>query len=542
MAMGSPVESRSRHSSGGSREALGETSLGAATVPSLSFTEAGTGLLRNMFSNWAGEAVVVVSGFILPRLISQGMNQEQLGIWDYGWSMRSYVVLAGGALGSGAGHYVARYRSTEEWHKLARTLGAMLALVIYGSAVAALLTAGLAYFTPWLINTTSSAYISDARSLVLSMGVASCLAMVTLVFGGIIAGSGRFDALNLVDGLSDVLVVVSLVACVLFGYGLKIMGLCVLMRELVNAGAKYVCARHVLPQVRVRPCWADGSAFREISRFSAKTFVDTLSKLLQYQIGPLVIAAFLGPAALAVYSRPRALVLITTRFVMGFARVLVPAASAFHGQHDRSGLGELLVRSTRRAMFLALPPALVLLILGRAIITVWMGDRAYAENNVLLILVLGYLPLLAQQATYHILLGLASHGLAGTASLVASAVGAGLSILFVGVFGWGIEGAALATALPVFAVNICVLPYAGCRATGVLLRHYFRQSVVSPLLSVVPFAVVLIVARVWLADDPQAEVFVGLFAGISVLSVVYWYTVVPTSLKQKLVRRRHLFL
>jgi hypothetical protein len=123
------------------------------------------------------------------------MSQEQLGIWDYGWSMRSYVVLGGGALGSGAGHYVARYRSSEQWPQLARTLGAMLALVIYGSACAALLTGGLAYFTPWLINTASPTLISDARSLVLSMGFASCAAMVTLVFGGIIAGSARFDVL-----------------------------------------------------------------------------------------------------------------------------------------------------------------------------------------------------------------------------------------------------------------------------------------------------------------------------------------------------------
>src|SRR5262249_42866693 len=151
----------------------------------------------------------------------------------------------------------------------------------------------------------------------------------------------------------------------------------------------------------------------------------------------LVIAAFIGPAALALYSRPRALILITTRFVMGFARVLVPAAAAFHDERDHRGLRHLLVGSTRYAMFLTLPPALVLLILGRAIVGVWMGDPVYGDNNVLLILVLGYLPLFAQQATYHILLGLASHGLAGAASMIGSVLAAGLSILFVGVLGWG---------------------------------------------------------------------------------------------------------
>src|SRR5207244_12931964 len=167
---------------------------------------------------------------------------------------------------------------------------------------------------------------------------------------------------------------------------------------------------------------------------------------------------------LALYSRPRALILMTTRFVMGFARVLVPTASAFYDQHAPKALGELLIRSTRYGLFLALPPALGMLILGGAIMRVWMGYRNYAGNNVLLILVIGYLPLFAQQPTYHILLGLASHGLAGMASLIGSILGAVMSILFVGVFRWGIDGAALATAIPVLLVNLFVLPYAGCRA------------------------------------------------------------------------------
>src|SRR5262249_29785140 len=89
--------------------------LPMSDVPSRPSPQLGIRLVRSVFANWAGEAVFVVSGFILPRLISTGMSQEQLGIWDFGWSMRSYVLLAGGAFGSGAGHYVARYRASQQW-------------------------------------------------------------------------------------------------------------------------------------------------------------------------------------------------------------------------------------------------------------------------------------------------------------------------------------------------------------------------------------------------------------------------------------------
>jgi O-antigen/teichoic acid export membrane protein len=505
----------------------------ASQAALLDSVEPASGLLRSTMWNWAGEIVMVVSGFVLPRLINHRMSQEELGIWDFGWSIRSYVLLACGTLGSGANHYFARYASSGQWSELSRTLGAMLALVIYASASAVLLTLGLVYFTPWLVNTASPPLIGDARSLVLSMGLTSCITILSVVFAGIIAGSARFDRLNLIDGFSDVLLAGAVLAAVLSGAGLKVMGFCVLARELLNGLAKYWCARKIAPQVRARPRWSDRPMFREIFEYSAKTAMLALSSLLQ--ITPLVIAAVIGPAALALYSRPRALILITTRFLMAFARVLVPVASAFHGKQDRRGeLGELFVRSTRYVMFLAWPPVLVMLILGRALLRIWMGDEAYANNHVLPILVLGYLPLLAQQATYFILLGLASHGLAGVAALSASLVSAALSILFVGVLGWGIDGAALATAIPVFIVNLCVLPYAGCRAANVPLLRYLRESVVSPLFSVIPFAVALLTARVYFPDEPKTQLLVGLVAGSIVLAPVYWHTVVPVDLKQRI--------
>ncbi|MDO8480153.1 MAG: lipopolysaccharide biosynthesis protein [Candidatus Rokubacteria bacterium] len=506
--------------------------LPAAPLDSI---EVASGLLRSTIWNWAGEFVMVVSGFVLPRLINQRMSQEELGIWDFGWSIRSYVALAFGPLGTGANHYFARYASSEQWPEISRTLGAMLALVMYASLGAGLFTLGLAYFTPRLVNTASILLIGDARSLVLSMGLTSCISILAVVFGGIIAGRERFDVLNLIDGFSDVLLVVAVLASVLSGAGLKVMGFCVLARELLNGLAKYWCAGKIAPQVSIRPRWVDRSMFREIFGYSAKTMMHICADLLQ--ITPLVVVTVIGPAALALYSRPRALIQVTTRFLMAFTRVLVPVASAFHGKQDRQELGELLVRSTRYVMFLALPPVLVMLILGQALLRVWMGDRSYADNHVLLILVLGYLPLFAQQATSFILFGLASHGLTGAASLSGSLLGAGLSILFVGMLGWGIDGAALAAAIPIFVVNLCVLPYAGCRAVHIPLLRYVRDSIVSPLFSVIPFAAVLLTVRLSFPGKPTAQLLVGLFAGSLVLAPVYWHTLVPVDLKQRISRR-----
>jgi O-antigen/teichoic acid export membrane protein len=491
------------------------------------------GVLSSVLANWGGELVRVIGGFVTPRLIDERMSRDELGIWDYGWSIRSYVALAGAGLASSGGHFVARHHAQAS--ELSRTLGAMLALVLYGSAAAALLTIGLAVLTSTLVNTESAALLGEASNLVLCMGLAACLGMPTLVFGGVLVGHARFDLLNLVDALSDIFMVAAILAAVFVDAGLTVMGLCVLAREVLNGSAKYWMARRLAPHLRLRPRWTDWTTFHEVLGFSAKTLGEAASKLLQYQVGAIVVSALLGPAALALYARPRALILTTTRFVMGFARVLVPRASALHDRRAPGVLAGLLVQSTRYGLYLALPPSLVMLVLGPALMRVWMGE-SYADNRVLLILVLGYLPLFAQQPTYHILLGLASHGLAGTASLVGALAGAVMSVLFVGGYGWGIEGAALATAIPVFLVNLVVLPYAGCRAVGLPILRYARESALRPILSVLPFTVVLLATRTWL-DDARLQLLVALLAGVPVVAAVYWFTALPEPLKQRARRR-----
>lgn len=492
------------------------------------------GVLRSVIANWATETVMVVSGFVLPRLIQDGMGTARLGVWDFGWLVRSYIDMSVSSVGSGAGYYVSSLRASGRVDDLNRKLGAMFALTVYAALIGAVITGIVAWFTPALVNTPSGELILEARWLALFIGLAACLATPALVFGGVLVGCRRFDLLNWVDGLCHVFVVVTVIACVLLGAGLKIMGLCLLARETLNLAGRWRMARRVLPEWTLRPRWFDREAFADILGYSGKTVLDALSKFLQNQVSAVFLSSFVGPAAVAVLSRSRSLILITTRFVMGFARVLVPRAGALHAQRDQKGLSDLLIRSTRMGLFVSLPPALVMLILGSPLLRVWMGDAIFAESHVLPILVIGYLPLLAQQATYHVLIGTASHGTAGVASMLGAGLSALLAFLFVVVLKWDVTGAALAMAIPVALVNLFVVPFSGCRAVGLSMRRYLQSGLVGPLVSVLPFAALLLLGRFVLGSDPKVVLFGSLMMGLPALAVVYWRVALPPHVKKSM--------
>ena len=148
------------------------------------------------------------------------MSKAQLGIWDYGWSICAYIALATSSLGSATGHYVGRYATSKSWDLLNRTLGATMALMLYGCAIATALTFVITACIPSLIATPSQSLLEDAKFLVFCMGLASCLGTLTMVYGGVLVGRSRFDLLNIVGGVSDLLMIVGLFVCILAGGGL----------------------------------------------------------------------------------------------------------------------------------------------------------------------------------------------------------------------------------------------------------------------------------------------------------------------------------
>lgn len=484
-------------------------------------TDESRSFLKNVLSNWAGEGVITLSGFILPRLINDRMSQDELGIWDFGWAIRSYISLAISNLGSSTGHYVARYCASKQYDRLNRTLGATLGLTLLAVAVGVCLTCVVAAYAGSIIRTDSLTLIHSAQAIVLTMGLSACIATPTMIYAGILTGHRRFDLLNLVDSLSDVFVVLTVFACVFTGAGLAAMGFCVFARTVINGFGKAWIARRVAPEIHVRPRFCDVTIFGEILGFSAKTMMDAIARVLQNQTAVLVIGSFLGPAAIAVYSRSAALILISTRFVMGFARVLVPAASARQSQTDCDGLARIVIQGTKLSVLLALVPGIFLFILGDSVLSVWMGAN-YAESPVLRILVLGYLPLLFQQGTYHILLGTASHGRVAFASLISAGVGVGLSMLFVWVFHWGIAGAALATAIPLGLTNTLVVPVIGYRIIGSAIPRFFMGAYVLPLLSSIPYVLILLLIRYSGFSDVRLQVLSGAVFGLPVMLLAIW--------------------
>src|SRR5262249_27383028 len=128
---------------------------------------------------------------------------------------------------------------------------------------------------------------------------------------------------------------IAMIAALAFGGGLPALAAINLLGELLGRGAAIVAAFQVCPGLHPRLYLIRWNTAREMIGFGGKTFAMEASDIVLNQSTAVLIASVLGPAALAVFARPRALVHHLGVFSAKMAFIVSPSASALQstGQH-----------------------------------------------------------------------------------------------------------------------------------------------------------------------------------------------------------------
>jgi len=489
-------------------------------------------MARNVFANWAGHFLLVISGFVLPRLINDFIGQERLGVWDFGWSAVAYLSLLTSGIGSSVNRYVAKHRATGDWDGLNRSTSTASAIFWTMSCAAVAIVAVVTIFLPSMLPDSFAPYVAEAQWVVAFLGLAVAVSMPVMVHHGVITGCQRYDLAMFAEAGGHLTIICGLIVVLSFGGGLKPMAVTVLAGRLIECILKVVISHRVCPQLRMRLGLVSRSSIKQLATFGGKYFLAQTARICLYQGNSMMVAFFIGPVALPVYARSVALILHADKFLFQFGRVLIPTASTVQAKAAAGDLRRLTLRVARYSSLLALPIVAILVVMGKPLLTVWMGE-SFAVLPLLPILALGHLAGLTQTGAFFTLLGIDRHGVPALAMLVAAVVSVVTSWLCLGVFGLGLMSVALSMACAVFAANALVTPIVISRIVGVSVWRYLAETIGQSLIIVAPFVLCLVTARVLFADRSLLSLGTGLGIGGLVLAVTYWHGAVPDTLKDK---------
>ena len=483
-------------------------------------------MVRNVVASWAGHLVFIAAGFVLPRVVDNHLGQVSLGVWDFGWSVVGYLGLLQAGIGTSVNRYVAKYRSAGDHESLRCATASVHCVLVVAASLILVLSLVAGYLVPALLSDRLAGMVSEARWVVMLLGVALAIQVAFVAFNGAITGCHRWDLHNGINAGFYAASVTAMIVTLVLGGGLRGLALCytggVALAELTRAAVAY----RVCPELCVRFKYARWSTACRMMAFGGKTFLPRVSDLLRGQTTSILIAAYLGPAALAVYSRPRSLVQQVGTLVAKFAFVLTPTTSSLQAQNDQERIRSLLINTTRYAAFIALPLILVLTVFGDFVLRVWMGSD-YARGTLLAVLALGFFATTTHQTVFSILSGLNMHGRPGIAKLGGAIVTVGLAVAALGPLNLGLVGAALAVTLPLIVVDGFYLPFCACGRIGIPLRTFLVQSYRGPLACTAPFLLCLLLGRLLFAQQPVLAFGWGMGVGVPLLAITYWKHALP---------------
>ena len=492
-------------------------------------------MTRNVLFSWAGQIVFLIAGFLMPRFIDRHIGQAGLGVWDFGWSVVNYFGLASIGIGSSVNRYVAKYRAEKDTESLNHAMSSVYCVQLIVAAVIFLITILATVFVPALLRSRLGVFEADAQWVIFFLGSSLAIQHAFNTYVGVMTGCHRWDHHNMINAGFYAGTVIAMLVGVSLGGGLRTLAISYCCGVLATEVCRVYVAKRVCPELRIRFRLARWGDAKRMLAFGGKTFVGSLSGRLLIQTNNILVVTFLGPAALAMYSRPMGLIGNVGAFVSKYAYLLTPIASHLDAADMRKELQDLVYRTTRYSVHMALPPILFLCILGSPILRLWMG-KEYDHGLVLLILAVGGLVPIAHRPLMNVMTGLNAHGLPALANLAAAIGSVAMCLFLLGPMQGGLASVAFSVSLSLVLVDGVFMPIYACRRIGLSTVDYLRHAWEQPILCSIPFALCLVISRLVYSDQPATALLSGIFSGGTVIGVVYWRWVLPESVRDKVIR------
>ncbi|MEW5757412.1 MAG: hypothetical protein AB1810_14040 [Pseudomonadota bacterium] len=484
----------------------------------------------NVITSWGSYLVFFVAGFIVPRMIDDYAGQVSLGIWDFCWSFINYISLSNLGIGTAINRYVAVHRASGQLEELSKIVSSTVFIQIGIAAVVLLATAAVAWSLPVFFVEKLGSELNTAVWVVILLGAALAVEMAVNWARGVITGCHRWDLNSGLNAAGRFLAVVGMVAVLVAGGGLIGLGVVYLVVTVLTELVRIMIARRICPELVIGYQFISRAHGLEAFQFGGKAMIFSLPALMLVQTTNILLVAKLGPAALAVFSRPVALVRHMEGFLSRFSMILTPTAGVLHQAGSAAELREFLLTSTKYGVAFTLPIVLLLVCFGDVVLDLWMGPE-YANWWLMTIFALGYFLPVSQGSVYRVLMGMGHHGKVAVLSLLLSIATFIAGALLIDRLGWDLIGAALLVTVPLTLSNGILLPIFACRKLEIPLHNYLGQVFLRPIALNAVFFLVLVACRWFFGDTPLLGLLIACVTGGAVLAVMYWWYLVPAQVR-----------
>lgn len=428
----------------------------------------------------------MAAGFFLSPFILHRLGAVAYGVWVLAISVVGYLSLLDLGMQSSVLRFVSQGYTKQNHQSASEAVSAALWVRLQISALALLLSAGLAAVFPLLFKVPAE-LADDARKSILLIGATTAITMSMGVVGGVVSALNRYDLQNYVNLVQSTARVLGIVAVLRSGHGIVAIAVCEFVAVLISKLFQVWIARRLYPELRIQLKRPKRETLRKIWSYSSYTFLITIAVQLVYQTDNIVVGAFVSTSAVAFYAIAGSLCRYAGQVVSSMDSTFMPAASTYESSDNMAGLLMLYKNGTRAMIMVSLPMMITLIVRGSSFIGLWMGpEYAHSSGIVLMILSIALFFSYANRTAGAIAFGIEKHK---AVALWAAGEGvANLTLSIILAHWFGIYGVAFGTMIPSLFVHLVLWPRYISKLVDVRSSEVIWQVWGPMILASIPFA------------------------------------------------------
>lgn len=472
-------------------------------------------LLTGALTKYAFLFISIVIGIVLMPFTMHHLGKAEYGLWMLVASMTAYFQLLDLGYGNGLVRQVTQADARGDEDEMNTILSTFL--VVYG-AIGLVALAGVAALAllvlPRFPNLSSNQVITAQWVLgILALRVAAGFPMS--VFGAVATARQRFVLTGSIAIVVALLQAAATYVLLRAGYGLVPLVASTTLIGLASYAAYAAAARATFPAMRLSVWRFSRRQVREVTSFSLYLFLISIAIQLGTNLDAVVIGAYLGTSAIAVYMVAMRLAEYQRQFCGQASSLMFPVVVRLHANENEAALRTTLLEGTRLAVALVGGVTVCLIAFGPPLILVWMGSGFEGSVGPLYVLALMGVVIGAQGPTGSILLGAGRHRLVAVVSIIDVVCNLALSLFLVSRL--GIVGVALGTAIPYAILNLFVLVPEACRTVHVPFWVFVRTAAAPASVGAIAGAL----AAVMLRTTAVPSSFAGVLSQSALVALVY---------------------
>ena len=477
---------------------------------------------RNISMDYLALGVDVLIGVVMLPFNVAHLGQSTYGLWVLVASVTAYFSMLDLGYGVAQVKFASEYRARRDAEGLNQIISSLFFVFCIIGLLAVSLGFLLALNLDKFFNITPE-QASTGRTVLMIISAYVALGFPASVFGGIVNGFQRHYINGFVSISTSLVVAAVNVAVLLAGYGLvELVAATATIRALSYIGYG-MNAYRAFPGLRLRLSKVRLTRLREVTGFSAFILLIDLANKVNYASDALVIGAFMGTVAIAIWAVAQRLIDATQMITGQLNGALFPIMvdNATLGQTDR--LREIFIQGTRISLAMVIPIATGLCLLAGPLVMAWVGPEFVGSIPIIYVLAIAVAIRVGNSSATTLLKGSGRHRLLATSNLVIAVANLGLSVALIRPL--GLIGVALGTLIALAIVSVLVLFPAACRRVKLSTTEALKTAILPALWPALFMASFLAITRNVAGPSLAAIALQSITAGLIYLAVFMMFAI-----------------